>query len=107
MNDFINKRISVGQKIAKYNQEELLQGLYIYKDYVYASILGVFRKNEKGAYYVENKFPVQCFDIRVGDTVYGQVKRIREEEAFVTLLQINEISLSRPIEATIRKEHVR
>jgi exosome complex component CSL4 len=50
---------------------------------------------------------VKCFDIKVGDIVYGQVSRIREEEAFANLIQINDISLSKNIEGTIRKEHVR
>lgn len=59
------------------------------------------------AYFVENKFPVKCFDIRVGDIVYGQVSKIREDEAFVSIIQINDISLSKNIEGTIRKEHVR
>lgn len=43
----------------------------------------------------------------MGDIVYGQVSRIREDEAFVNLIQINDISLSKTIEGTIRKEHVR
>lgn len=64
-------------------------------------------RNEKGAYFVENNFPVQCIDIRVGDIVYGQVTKIREDEAFVNIIQINEYSLSKQIESTIRKEHVR
>lgn len=44
MNEFINKRFNVGQKITKYNQEELLQGLYLYKDYVYTSVVGFLKK---------------------------------------------------------------
>lgn len=43
----------------------------------------------------------------MGDIVYGQVSRIREDEAFVNLIQVNDISLSKTIEGTIRKEHVR
>lgn len=76
MKDFIDKRVQVGQKLAKYNQEELQQGLYLYKDYVFASVVGVIKcKSDK--YFVENKFPVKCFDIKVGDLVYGQISRIR------------------------------
>ncbi len=43
----------------------------------------------------------------MGDIVYGQVTKIREDEAFVNIIQINEYSLSKQIESTIRKEHVR
>ena len=42
----------VGQKIAKYDNESLLDGLYVYKDNVFASIIGVVRCNKAAAYYV-------------------------------------------------------
>ena len=77
MNSFINKRVNPGQKIAKHTGEVLLQGLYYHNEFVYASIVGNIQQHESGAFYVSNKFPVQCFDIRVGDIVYGQITRIR------------------------------
>jgi hypothetical protein len=39
-------------------------------------MIGVVR-SQGNIYFVENKFPVKCFDIKVGDIVYGQVSRIR------------------------------
>lgn len=107
MNDLINKRVQVGQRIAKHNNEDLLHGLYVYKEYIFASMMGTIQKNEDNAFFVANQFPVKCIDIRIGDVVYGQISKIREEEAFVNLIQINEVSLSKNIEGTIRKEHVR
>ena len=40
---------------------------------------------------------MKCIDIRVGDVVYGTVTKIREEEAFLTLMQVNEVSLQQQI----------
>jgi exosome complex component CSL4 len=58
-------------------------------------------------YFVENKLPVKCVGLQVGDTVYCQVTKIKEEEAFVSIVQVNSNTVNKPIEASIRKEHVR
>ena len=69
--------------------------------------MGVISRKDASSYTVRNRFPIKCIDIWVGDIVYGVVIKIREEEAFVKLIQVNEVSLQQRIEGTIRKEHVR
>jgi exosome complex RNA-binding protein Csl4 len=78
MNDIINKRVQVGQRLVKYDGEQLLDGLYVYNEFVFASIVGVVSKKEGNAFFVANHFPVKCVDIRIGDIVYGKVTKIRE-----------------------------
>jgi len=84
-----------------------MSGLYVYKENIFASVIGIIQKTANNAYFVLNKISVKCVDIKVGDIVYGQITKIREDEAFVSLIQIGDVSLGRVIEGTIRKEHVR
>lgn len=90
-----------------YSGQQLGHGLYVHHDVVYASVIGLIRRTATDVYFVESNFPVRCVGIRIGDIVYGEISKIKEEEAFVSIIQVNGVAMSRQIEGTIRKEHVR
>ena len=73
---------------------------------MYSSIIG--HLHEKGSIFsVTNNFPLKKIGISVGNIVYAQVLKVKEEECIVELLQINDISClaygGKYIEATIKK----
>lgn len=77
MQSFINRRVFVGQKLAKYKGETLGYGLYENEESIFASVIGVLKSTHPNQYFVENNLPVKCVGLQVGDTVYCQVTKIR------------------------------
>lgn len=67
------------------------------------SVIGVLKNTYPNIYFVENNLPIKCVGLQVGDTVYCQVTKIKEEEAFVNIVQVNANTINKPIEASIRK----
>lgn len=77
--------------------------MYENQESIFASVIGVLKSDRPNNYFVENNLPVKCVGLQVGDTVYCQVTKIKEEEAFVSIVQVNSNTVNKPIEATIRK----
>lgn len=72
-------------------------GLYDHDESIFASVIGVLKFTHPNQYFVENKLPVKCVGLQVGDTVYCQVTKIKEEEAFVSIVQVNSNTVNKPI----------
>ena len=96
MDGFVNRKVHVGQLLSPFRGEELGYGLYIYHQQIHASVLGVVKKSNK-TFYVENNFPIKCVGIQINDVVYAQITKIRQQEAFVSIVQINSFSINKPI----------
>ena len=58
-----------------------------------------------------NNLPIKKIGLQIGDIVIGKVVKVKEEEATVEILQVNQICCinhdGKSLEGTIKKENVR
>ena len=107
MQESLGKKVHPGLKIAKYQEESLGYGLYIRDGSIYASVFGHIASHLVNQYFVSNNFTNKKIGLQIGDIVIAKVIRVKEEEATLQIMQVNQICClvkdGKALEGTIKK----